>query len=111
MATPFRAAAQVKASLNQTGSPLNATTDNIRLSKRSIAGSINARTINNDASFYNSMIDHRRALSIANSANNTLEKKKKKIDAVKKGYLSSTLFEHTIADVMRVLEHKLNKRK
>ena len=83
---------------------LNATADNMQMSKRSLV-SVN-RTIGGNESMgsIRASGDQKRAVSLSIRA-----LKDREVQDVKKGYRSNLLFEHTIADIIRVLEHKLGK--
>ena len=106
--TPFNKANQVSLK-----GALNYTTENLRLSKNSNnSGSVihNASRIFNDSAI-NSITEHRRAISLNTAANKVVIDRKKQVSEVRAGYKSSAVFEHTVADIIRVLEHKLGRYK
>ena len=99
--TPFKAQQSVASHYN-----LNATADNIRLSKKSLrSGSLAGanKTICNE-----SMVsiggEHKRSTSLT-----IADVRKRQLNSIKTGYRSNLIFEHTIADIIKVLEHKLGK--
>jgi len=57
-----------------------------------------------------SMKDKQRAMSLVSAANKMLEERQRQVRAVHEGYRSSKVFEHTIGDIMRVLDHKVPLR-
>ena len=92
---------------------LNYTTENLRLSKNSNhSGSIvnNASRVFNDSAI-NSINEHRRAISLNTSANKVVVDRQRQVSEVRAGYKSNAVFQHTIADVIKVLEHKLARFK
>ena len=54
-----------------------------------------------------SLEDKLQSMSRKNAAQSILEEKQRLVRGVRDGYLSSEVFEHTIADVVSVLEHRL----
>ena len=56
--------------------------------------------------------EHTKALSIVSAASNIMENRKKQVSDIKRGFRTdNTIFQHTIEDINRVLEQKLNKGK
>jgi len=39
-----------------------------------------------------------------------MDNRKKRVDAVKRGYKDNEIFDHTMTDILKVLNHKLGKR-
>ena len=77
------------------------------MSKKSLqSGSLHrgaTRTIGNE-SMGSIGGEHKRATSL------TMENiRKRQQDSIKTGYRSNLIFEHTIADIIKLLEHKLGK--
>lgn len=101
--TPFKA----QGSPSNAYSSLNATADNIRNSKRSLnSGSVIHvnRTMLGNESMGSFGMDQKRSMSLT-----IKELKQKQVKDVRNGYSSNLLFEHTIADIIKILEHKLGK--
>ena len=54
--------------------------------------------------------ENKRAISLMNPALSMMEERKRQVKAVRDGYQSNKMFDHTIQDVMRVMDHKIDKR-
>lgn len=81
------------------GSSLNLTLTNIRMSKKSIA-----------KENIHSLTNQKRSLSMVSAADNIISHRKRQAKAVADGYNSNQLFEHTISDIIKVLENELDVR-
>ena len=56
------------------------------------------------------MRENKRTKSLMKPASNVLDERYRQVKAVRDGYLSKKMFEHTIQDVMKVMDHKIAKR-
>lgn len=106
--TPFKVQGSKASGSKANFKTLNATADNLKLSKKSFqSGSVvnmnNQRTIGGNSSVGSiGAQDHKRNVSLS-----IKELREKQVQDVKKGYRSNLLFEHTITDIIKLLEHKL----
>lgn len=55
-------------------------------------------------------MDTRRALSLVNAAQYIVDQRKQRVDQVKRGYRGNAIFDHTMEDIAKALEHKIGKR-
>ena len=109
--TPFKVQGSKALGSKSNFKTLNATADNLKLSKKSFqSGSVanmnnNHRTIGGNSSVGSiGAQDHKRNVSLS-----IKELRERQVQDVKKGYRSNMVFEHTITDIIKVLEHKLGK--
>jgi hypothetical protein len=54
--------------------------------------------------------ENKRALSLVSAAYTIIDERKNRVDAVKRGYKGNSVFDHTMVDILKVLEHKIPKR-
>ena len=53
---------------------------------------------------------NQRTTSLVSAACTIMDNRKKRVDAVKRGYKDNDIFDHTMTDILKVLNHKLSKR-
>ena len=80
---------------------LNYTLDNIRMSNKSINSKMGSKK---------SLSGQVQKHSIVSAADNIMNKRKRQSKAVHDGYNSNKIFEHTIADIIKVLEKELESQ-
>ena len=86
--------------------------DGFNLNPGFYSNSANFQVKRQSATSLKSFKEHTKALSIVSAASNIMENRKKQVSDIKRGFRTdNTIFQHTIEDINRALEQKLNKGK
>ena len=102
-----------KAKQKQIPEVLNQTDYHIRQSKKSMGSNsvLHNKTMGTNYSAQSITNDtNQRATSLVTAAFTIMDNRKKRVDAVKRGYKDNEIFDHTMTDILKVLNHKLGKR-